>query len=92
MVHTPHGRVTDCRVADFTTDHPEWQVGPEPDFPESEADQPRRLSYAIEQVRENRLAVIKELLFDYDSDGIELNFYTYLHLLAERKLLNTHQL
>ena len=22
MVHTPHGRVTNCRVADFTTDHP----------------------------------------------------------------------
>ena len=86
MVHTPHGRVTDCRVADFTTDHPEWQVGPEPDFPEAKDDQPKRLSYAIDEVRENRIAVIKELLFDYDSDGIELNFYTYSPFIARKEV------
>ena len=40
MNHTSHGRVTNCRVADFTTEHPEWQVGPEPDFPEAAVRQP----------------------------------------------------
>ena len=33
MFHTPPSRVTNCRVADFTTEHPEWQVGEEPDEP-----------------------------------------------------------
>ena len=33
MIHTPHDRVTNCRVADFTTEHPEWQVGEEPRVP-----------------------------------------------------------
>lgn len=86
MVHTPHGRVTNCRVADFTTDHPEWQVGPEPDFPNASDDQPSRLSYAIEEVRENRLAVIKELLFNYNSDGIELNFHQYSPFIARKEV------
>ena len=26
MLHTDYDRVTDCRVADFTTAHPEWQL------------------------------------------------------------------
>jgi uncharacterized lipoprotein YddW (UPF0748 family) len=77
MLHTDYDRVTDCRVADFTTAHPEWQVGEEPDYPEAEFDGPNRLSYAVPEVRENRLAVIRELVGDYPSDGIEINFHDY---------------
>ena len=77
MVHTPHDRITNCRVADFTTEHPEWQVGDEPEFPEAQYDNPNRLSFAVPEVRENRLAVIAELLRDYPTDGIELNMRDY---------------
>ena len=60
MVHAPHDRVTNCRVADFTTDHPEWQVGDEPEFAEARFDNPNRLSFAVPEVREDRLAVIED--------------------------------
>ncbi len=86
MLHTPPDRVTNCRVANFTTEHPQWQVGPEPDFPEAEHDQPNRLSYAVPQVRANRLAVIKELVNKYPCDGIELNMYDYAPFIARREV------
>ncbi len=86
MIHTPHGRVTNCRVADFTTDHPEWQVGEETDCPEAEFDNPHRLSFAVPEVRENRLAVIRELLGDYPTDGIEINFHTYAPFIGRREV------
>lgn len=73
MIHTPHDRVTNCRVADFTTEHPEWRVGEEPDYPAAQYDNPHRLSFAHPEVRQDRLAVIAELVGDYPSDGIELN-------------------
>ena len=41
MIHTPHDRVTNCRVADFTTEHPEWQVGEEPRVPRGPLRQPQ---------------------------------------------------
>ncbi len=77
MLHTPPSRVTNCRVADFTTEHPEWQVGEEPDEPLAQYDRPNRLSFAIDEVRADRLAVIKELVADYPGDGIELNMCDY---------------
>ena len=86
MFHTSHGRVTDCRVADFTTEHPEWQVGPEPDYPEAEKDRPDRLSYAVPEVRANRFAVIRELVADYPSDGVEVNFQSYAPFIARREV------
>ncbi|MXY44657.1 MAG: family 10 glycosylhydrolase [Dehalococcoidia bacterium] len=86
MVHTDHGRVTNCRVADFTSEHPEWQVGPEPDYPEAEFDIPNRLSYAHPEVRADRLAVIRELVTDYPSDGVEMNFDDYTPLIARREI------
>ena len=86
MLHTPANRVTSSRVADFTTQHPEWQVGPEPDYPAAVHDLPHRLSYAVPEVRANRLAVIKELLSDYPSDGIELNFDDYAPFIARREV------
>lgn len=77
MYHVDHGRVTNCRVADFTSEHPEWQIGPEPDYPASQYDRPNMLSYAYAEVRANRLSVIDELVGRYPTDGIEVNFYTY---------------
>ena len=77
MIHTPHDRVTNCRVADFTTDHPEWRVGEEPDHPRAQYDNPDRLSFAVPEVRRDRLAVIGELVGDYPTDGIELNMHDY---------------
>ena len=86
MLHTPPNRVTNSRVADFTTQHPEWQVGPEPDYPESVRDQPNRLSYSRPEVRANRLAVIRELVESYPTDGIEINFHDYVPLIARREV------
>ena len=86
MNHTSHGRVTNCRVADFTSEHPEWQVGPEPDYPEAEFDSPSRLSYSHPEVRADRLAVIRELVTDYPSDGVEMNFDDYTPLIGRSEI------
>lgn len=82
MAHTPPGRVTNCRTANFTTENPQWQVGPEPDCPAAEHDISSRLSYAVPEVRANRLAVINELVSRYPSDGIELNMCDYAPFIA----------
>ncbi len=86
MLHTPPSRVTSSRVADFTTRHPEWQVGPEPDFPAAVHDLPHRLSYARPEIRADRLAVIRELVTDYPTDGIEINFHDYAPFIARREV------
>ena len=78
--------VTDCRCSDFCFEHPEFQVGPEPEFPEARWDDPTRFSYAIPEVRQNRLAVIEELVTAYDTDGIELNLNDYAPFLARREI------
>ena len=82
MHHTAHDRVTNGRVADYTTEHPQWQVGPEPQFPDAEHDHASRLSFAMPEVRANRLAVIRELVCDYPTDGIEINFFVYAPYIA----------
>ena len=86
MGHTAHGRITNCRVADFTTEHPEWVVGEEPEYPEAKFDQKNRLSYAVPEVRENRLNVIRELICDYPSDGIEINMADYAPFVARKEV------
>ena len=86
MNHTPPNRETNCRVSDFCTEHPEWQVGEEPDYPEAEHDTPNRLSFARPEVRENRMDVIRELLFDYETDGIEMNFRESAPIIARREV------
>jgi hypothetical protein len=73
-------------VADFTTQHPEWQVGPEPDYPEAVHDLPNRLSYAVPEVRADRLAVVRELVTEYPTDGIEINFHNYAPFIARREV------
>ena len=88
--HTAHGRVTSCRVADFTTEHPEWVVGEEPEYPEAKYDRPNRLSYAVPEVRENRLNVIRELLCDYPADGIELQMDIGVAPLIARREVQDH--
>ena len=86
MVHSEPSRVTSGRVATYNTQHPEWVVGPEPDYPEAVDDNPNRMSYSVPEIRENRLSVIRELVTDYQSDGIELNFNTYAPLIARREV------
>ncbi len=86
MQHQPPAEVTDCRCSDFCFEHPDYQVGSEPEIPESRWDDPTRFSYALPQVRENRLAVIEELVSSYDTDGIELNLNDYAPFLARREI------
>ena len=86
MHHHPPSRETNCRTSTFATQHPEWQVGEEPDYPEAEFDTPNRLSFAVPEVRENRLAVIRELLCDYETDGIDLNFRENHPFIARREV------
>ncbi len=86
MAYTPPDRVTNGRVATYNTLHPEWIVGEEPDYPEAVHDNPNRMSYAVPEIRENRLAIVRELVTDYPTDGIELNFNTYSPLIARREV------
>ena len=86
LQHQCPSDATDCRCSDFCFNHPEYQVGPEPDFPEAQWDDPTRFSYAIEEVRQNRLAVIEELLSSYRSDGIEINLVDYAPYLARKEI------
>ena len=86
MAYTPPSRVTNGRVATYNTLHPEWTVGEEPDYPEAVHDNPNRMSYAVPEIRENRLAIVRELVTDYPTDGIDLNFNTYMPLIARREV------
>jgi len=86
LQHQIPAEVNDCRCSDFCFDHPEYQVGPEPEYPEAQWDDPTRFSYAIPEVRENRLAVIEELLCSYDTDGIELNIMDYAPYIARSEI------
>jgi uncharacterized lipoprotein YddW (UPF0748 family) len=86
MAYTPPSRVTNGRVATYNTLHPEWIVGEEPDYPEAVHDNPNRMSYAVPEIRENRLAIVRELVTDYPTDGIDLNFNIYMPLIARREV------
>jgi uncharacterized lipoprotein YddW (UPF0748 family) len=86
MAHKDPNRVTDGRVATYNTQHPDWVVGEEPDYPESVKDNPNRMSYSRPEIRENRLAIVRELVTDYPTDGIELNFNTYSPLIARSEV------
>ena len=86
MQHQEPAEVTDCRCSDFCFEHPEYQVGPEADIAAAQWDDPTRFSYAIPAVRQNRLAVIEELVSSYDTDGIELNLKDYAPFLARHEI------
>ena len=72
--HKPASRVTDGRQADFTTNHPEWMKGEDTSDKEGGFGVANQLSYAHAGVRADRLAVAAEVLTDYPTDGIEINF------------------
>jgi uncharacterized lipoprotein YddW (UPF0748 family) len=87
LVHRPPSRTTDGRQADFTTDNPQWRIGPDPSG--RTFGDPDQLSYAHPAVVQRQLAVATELLHEYPTDGIELNFSVAVPLLS-RAQVATH--
>jgi len=59
------------RCTRFYQDHPEWRVLP--GF-KGGMWEPYSMDYAIPEVREHHLKLVKELVERYDADGIELDF------------------
>ena len=90
VTHTPRQRVTNARLGDFVMDHPERQVGPEPDVAEAKYDRPNRLSFVYPEVRENRLAVIRELVARYPTDGVDVNLVSGIMPLIARRDVPEH--
>ena len=90
IAHTPRNRVTNARVGDFVMDHPEFQVGPETDLSEAKHDRPERMSFIHSEVRENRLAVIRELVSQYPTDGVEVNLVSGIMPLIARRDVPEH--
>jgi len=70
MSDTHHRKIdpNDTLCPQFTIDHPEWCIV-RPDGKEETA-----MDYAYPEVREHRLAILRELAENYDIDGLELNF------------------
>ena len=58
----------DPQMAMFLLDHPEYVIRRDDGIPE------RALDYSHAEVRAHRLAIIEELVRNYDIDGIELDF------------------
>jgi len=71
MSDTHHSRITPdnplCPL--FAVEHPEFVIR-QPDSRTNET----ALDYSYPQVRSHRLAIMKEIVEDYDVDGLELNF------------------
>ncbi|NKB67959.1 MAG: hypothetical protein GKR89_12935 [Candidatus Latescibacteria bacterium] len=66
-----HGLFPDPRdpqISQVLIDHPEWVIRRDDGVPE------RALDYSLPQVRQHRLAILRELAENYDIDGIELDF------------------
>ena len=87
LLHQQPNRVTNGRQADFTTENPELTIGADPQG--KIFGDPNQLSYAHAKVRMERLAVIKELLSDYPTDGVEINFVVGTPLLSRAEVV-TH--
>lgn len=60
------------RWSEFAMDHPEFEVGEDPD-PRAKHLSPQRFNFLHKEVREERFRVFEELLKHYPTDGIELN-------------------
>jgi hypothetical protein len=58
----------DPQISQMLIDHPEWVIQRQDGVPE------RALDYSVPQVRDHRLAILRELAENYDIDGIELDF------------------
>lgn len=66
-----HGLFPDtgqAQISQFLLDHPQWTIRRDDGVPE------RALDYSVPQVREHRLAILRELAQNYDIDGLELDF------------------
>ncbi len=61
----------------FKINHPEWHLKTAPGHP---------FNWAIRQVRDERLALVKEALFDYDLDGLEIDFVFCPHLFEQGQI------
>ncbi|MDR2674054.1 MAG: TonB-dependent receptor [Opitutaceae bacterium] len=69
-------------VCRFYIENPQWRIGDD-----GVADLPGQLSmdFAVPQVRDYRLKLIRELIDKYDIDGIELDFVRHWALFNQRK-------
>ena len=67
--HHPANKFREVRAGMFAIDHPEYVVR-QPDGRTNEA----ALDYSHPEVRTHRLAIMRELAENYDSDGLELDF------------------
>jgi len=88
--HTPRQRRTNARTGNFVQDHPEFQVGPEPDHPDAKHDRPERMSFVHAEVRENRMAIVRELVQKYPTDGVEVNIHSGIMPLIARRDVPKH--
>ena len=62
----------DAFCPQFTIDHPEWIIRRSDELPEGVSE--TALDYSFDQVREHRLAIVRELAYRPEVDGVELNF------------------
>ena len=60
------------RWSSFALDHPQFQVGEDPD-PRGAGIMKTRFSLLHAEVREERFRLLSEMLSDYETDGVELN-------------------
>ena len=58
----------DPQMSQFLIDHPEFVIKRQDGIPE------RALDYSFPEVREHRLAILRELAENYEIDGLELDF------------------
>ena len=66
MSDTHHRRIEDTPI--FTQKHPEWIIQ------RSDGIQEVAMDYSYPEVREHRLAIMREIAEEYDVDGLELDF------------------
>ena len=59
-------------VPQFTVDHPEWIIQRRDTLPEGV--QETAMDYSIDEVRDHRFAILRELATREEVDGLELNF------------------
>ncbi|MDE1171479.1 MAG: hypothetical protein PW734_09775 [Verrucomicrobium sp.] len=72
MEEPPYGAV--YALSKFYVDHPDWRLGPPPPPP---AQQGRGQNWLLPEVRAHKLAFLREIVGQYDLDGVELDFMRY---------------
>jgi len=66
--HQPELDLANPLVPQFAVDHPEYVIK------RADGITPVALDYGFEEVREHRLAILREIVEDHDADGLSLNF------------------